>query len=80
MLQILLFNMASIVTKWEVQSLQIEGSVLTNWSSFYKSGQPLLQIESGITNWGKTYYKLGKLLHIRLILTNTSITVLTATK
>ena len=30
--------------------LQIGASVVTNWGSYYKSGQPLLQNRAGITN------------------------------
>ena len=30
--------------------LQIGASAVTNWGSYYKSGQNLLQIEAGITN------------------------------
>ena len=50
--------------------LQIGASVVTNWGSYYKLGQPLLQnravVTIGakcITNWGR-YYKLGQLLQI----------------
>ena len=43
--------------------LQIGASVVTNWGSYYKSGQPLLQNGAAITNWGR-YYKLGQLLQI----------------
>ena len=42
---------------------QIGASVVTNWGSYYKLGQPLLQNRAAITNWGK-YYKLGQLLQI----------------
>ena len=45
--------------------LQLDASVVTNWGSYYKLGQPLLQnkqlLQIGakcITNWGR-YYKLG---------------------
>ena len=44
--------------------LQTRASVVTNWGSFYKLGQPLLQNRAAATNWGKMYYKLGKLLQI----------------
>ena len=37
---------------------QIGASVITNWGSYYKLGQNLLQIRAAITNWGN-YYKLG---------------------
>ena len=43
---------------------------MTNWSSYYKLGQPLLQNSAAITNWGKIYYKLGQVLQIRAIITN----------
>ena len=44
-------------------SLQIGESVVTNWGSYYKLGQPLLQNRAAITNLGR-YYKLGQLLQI----------------
>ena len=50
--------------------LQIRASVVTNWSSYYKLGQPLLQNKAAITNWGKVYYKLRQVLQIRVIITN----------
>ena len=40
--------------------LQIRASVITNWGSCYKLGQPFLQNRAAITNWGKMYYKLGQ--------------------
>ena len=54
--------------------LQIRASVVTNWGSYYKLGQPLLQNRAAITNWGKIYYKLGQVLQIRAIITNWGIT------
>ena len=39
--------------------LQIEANAVTNWGSYYKLEQPLLQNRAAITNWGKIYYKLG---------------------
>ena len=39
--------------------LQIRVSVVTNWGSYYKLGQSLLQNRAAITNWDKIYYKLG---------------------
>ena len=45
--------------------LQITANVVKNWGSYYKLGQPLLQIRAAITNWGKMYYKLGQVLQIR---------------
>ena len=47
---------------------------VTNWSSYYKLRQPLLQNRAGITNWSKMYYKLGQVLQIRAIITNWGIT------
>ena len=54
--------------------LQIRTSVVTNWGSYYKLGQPLLQNRAAVTNWGKMYYKLGQVLQIRVIITNWGIT------
>ena len=54
--------------------LQIRASVVTNWGSYYKLGQPLLQDKAAITNWSKMYYKLGQVLQIRAIITNWGIT------
>ena len=45
--------------------LQIGTSVITNWVSYYKLGQPLLQVRAAITNWGR-YYKLGQLLRFEV--------------
>ena len=57
--------------------LQIGASVVTNWGSYYKLGQPLLQNRAAITNWGKTYYKLGQILQIRETITKWGITITT---
>ena len=54
--------------------LQIGTNVLTNWLSYYKLGQPLLQNRSALTNWGKFYCKLGQVLQIRAIITNWGMT------
>ena len=54
--------------------LQIRASVVTNWGSYYKLGQPLLQNRAAITNWVKMYYKLRQLLQIRAIIRNWGIT------
>ena len=54
--------------------LQIEESVATNWNSYYKLGQPLLQNRVATANWGKIYYKLGQVLQTRAIITNWGIT------
>ena len=66
------------VTNWgSFVLLQIRASVITNWSSYYKLGQPLLQNRAAITNWGKMYFwgnKLGQVLNIRGIITNWNIT------
>ena len=43
--------------------IQIRASVVTNWGSYYKLGQLLLQNRAAITNWD-WYYRLGKLLQI----------------
>ena len=50
--------------------LQIWASEVTNWSSYCKLGQPLLQNRAAITNMGKISYKLGVLLQIKVIITN----------
>ena len=54
--------------------LQIGTSTVTNWGSYYKLSQPLLQNRATVTNWGKMYYKLGQVLQIRAIITNSGIT------
>ena len=54
--------------------LQIRASIVTNWGSYYKLGQPFLQNRAAITNWGKMYCKLGQVLQIRAIITNWDIT------
>ena len=54
--------------------LLVGANVVTNWGSFYKLRQPLLQNRAAITNWGKMYYKLGQVLKIRAIITNWGIT------
>ena len=54
--------------------LQIGASFVTNWGSYYKLEQQLLQNRAAITNWGKIYYKLGQVLQIRAIITNWRIT------
>ena len=54
--------------------LQIGATVVTNWDSYYKLGQPLLQNRTAITNWGKMYYKLGQVLQVRTIITNSGVT------
>ena len=49
-------------------------SIVTNWGTYYKLGQPLLQNRAAITNWCKIYYKLGQVVQIRAIITNWGIT------
>ena len=56
--------------------LQIGTSVVTNWGSYNKLGQSLLQNRAAIENWGKAYYKLGQVLQIMAIITNWGITAL----
>ena len=56
-----------------VSLLQIRASVVRNWGSYYKLRQPLLQNRAAITYWGKIYYKLGQVLEIRAIITNSGI-------
>ena len=55
--------------------LEFGASAVTNWGSYNKSGQPLLQNRAPVTNWGKIYYKLGQVLQIRVIITNWGITI-----
>ena len=50
--------------------LQIKASVVTNWGSYYKLEQLLLQNRAAIKNWGKMYYNLGQVLQIRAIIVN----------
>ena len=67
---VLLQIRANVVTNW--------GSfIITNWGSYYKLGQPLLQNRGAITNWGKIYNTLGQVLQIWAIITNWDITVVT---
>ena len=54
--------------------LQIRATVVTNWGSYYKLGQPLLQNRAAITNWVKMYYRLGQVLQISAIMINWGIT------
>ena len=50
-----------VITKWGrryyklEQPLQIRATVITNWESYYKLGQTLLQIRAAIPNWGITH-------------------------
>ena len=55
--------------------LQIGTSIVANWGSYYKLGQPLLENGVAFTNWGKIYYKLGQVLQIRAIITNWGVTI-----
>ena len=54
--------------------LQIGTSIVANWGSYYKLGQPLLENGVAFTNWGNIYYKLGQVLQIRAIITSWGIT------
>ena len=56
--------------------LQIGASVVTNWDSYYKLGQPLSQMGASITIWAKLYYKMGQVFQVRAIITNWGITYL----
>ena len=60
---VLLQIRANVVTNWG-------RLIVTNWGSYYKLGQPLLQNRADITNWGKMYCKLGQVLQIRAIDSN----------
>ena len=72
---VLLQIMINAVTIWCSFIITNWASVATNWGSYYKLGQPLLQNRAAITNWGKMYYKLEQLLQIMSIITNWGITV-----
>ena len=50
--------------------LQIGASAVTNWGSYYKLGQLLLQNRETITNWDHMYYQLGQVLQITAIITS----------
>ena len=66
---VLLQIRANVVPNW--------GSfIVTNWGSYYKLGQPLLETRAAITNWGIMYYKMRQVLQIRAIITNWGITML----
>ena len=58
----------------EASLLQIRANVVTNWGSYFKLGQSLIQNRVVITNWRKMYYKLGQVLQIRAIITYWAIT------
>ena len=61
----------NVITNWD-------SFIITNWGSYYKLGQPLLQNSAAITNWGKMYYKMGQALQIRAIITNWGITIISS--
>ena len=66
------------VTNWcRFVLLKIRENVVTNWGSYYKLGQPLLQNRATIKNWGKMYYKLGQVFGIRAIIRNWGTTCVT---
>ena len=50
--------------------LRIGASAVTNWGSYYKLGQLLLQNRATITNWDHMYYQLGQVLQITAIITS----------
>ena len=52
----------NVVTDWSSFIITNWGKFFTNWGSYYKLGQPLLQNRAAITNWSKMYYKLEQLL------------------
>ena len=58
----------------EASLLQIRANVVTNWGSYFKLGQSLIQNRVVITNWRKMYYKLGQVLQIGAIITYWAIT------
>ena len=76
------FNLGqACVTNWDsFVLLQIRATVVTNWSSYCKLGQPLLQNRAAITNCGKMYYNLGQVLQIRAIITSWGVTNILNTK
>ena len=43
--------------------LQVGASVVTNWYTYYKIEQPLLQNRAAIVNWNR-HNKLGQILQI----------------
>ena len=64
------FGQACVTNQGSFILLQIWASVVTNWRSYYKLGQRLLQARAAITNLGR-YYKFGQvLLQIGVAITN----------
>ena len=55
------------------QLQQIGVSFITNWDSYYKLGQALLQSGAPIANVGKIYNKLSQVLQITAIISKKSI-------
>ena len=55
---VLLQVRANVVTIGAASLTQIRAIFVTNWGSYYKLGQNVLQIWAGITNQSN-YYKLG---------------------
>ena len=49
---VLLQIRANVVTNWG-------RLIVTNWGSYYKLGQPLLQNRAAITNWGQNVLQIG---------------------
>ena len=68
------------VTNWgSFVLLEIRANAVTNWASYYKLGELLLQNRAAITNWGKMYNKFVQVLQIRVNITNWGITDVTMT-
>ena len=55
-------------------SVLLRANIVTNWGSYYKLGQTLLQSRPPITNCGKMHYKLGQVLQIMAVITDWGIT------
>ena len=55
-----LYKLGQTLLQIEAASLlKIRASVVTNWGSYYKLGQPLLQNRAAITNWGQNVVQIG---------------------
>ena len=73
---VLLQIRVNVFTNWGSFIITNWASVVTNWDSYYKLGQPLSQMGAGITIWAKMCYKMGQVLQVRAIITNWGITYL----
>ena len=60
---VLLHIKTNVVPNWGSLIITNWASAITNWGSYYKLGQSLLQNRAAITSWGR-FYKLGQLLQI----------------